>query len=77
MTGEMSDETSGETPGGTLTDQVLRSAVLQLLRNGRQPQAILNDVFEIIDEELDTGESKLVLYNTCYGGFRFSDEFEA
>lgn len=59
----------------TLSHEVLKSAVRQCIAEGHSPSKIHEDTFSIIDNQIDSGDVIHVLYNTCYGGFGFSDEF--
>ncbi|KAJ3043880.1 hypothetical protein HDV00_003918 [Rhizophlyctis rosea] len=61
-------------PETTLTDHVLTSAALQLLRKGRDPQSIVDQVFQTLDKAVDTHQTKRVL--CCQGGsMKFSEDF--
>ncbi|KAJ3043882.1 hypothetical protein HDV00_003920 [Rhizophlyctis rosea] len=64
-------------PETTLTDEILSSAALQLLRNGCQPQSIVDHVFATLDKALDTHQAKRVVYHPGWKSYEFSQDFKA
>ena len=57
------------------SNEILHYIVKQNIRDGESPSQLLKDIFNTIDNILDTGKKTAVLYCTCFGGFGYSDEF--
>jgi hypothetical protein len=39
------------------------------------PNDLMKMLFKIINDKIDRNKTKNILYNNCFGGFQFSDEF--
>lgn len=57
-------------------NETLRDILKKCLDNGYNPKELLSDVFNIIDNTIDSGKVKYVLYCGSYGGFGYSNEFK-
>jgi hypothetical protein len=59
----------------TLYDIIFQQSIKMYLKNGHSPNKLLNNIYNLIDKEINTNETKMILYNACYGGFGFSRDF--
>lgn len=53
----------------------LKSAIQELIDKGVSPKQLQSEIFNIIDCMINDKEVIHVLYNKCYGGFSFSEDF--